>query len=196
MNALSERLQRMEESATLKMAQLARDLRAQGHEVISLSIGEPDFDTPQHIKDAAKEALDQGYTKYTPVPGIPELREAIQMKFKRDNDLDFGLNQIVVSNGAKQSIANIFLSLLNEGDEVIVLAPYWVSYSEIIRIADGTPVILPSTIEEDYIVKPEAIEAAITDRTKAILFSSPCNPTGSVYTYEDLKGIVDVFAHA
>ncbi|MEL7123006.1 MAG: pyridoxal phosphate-dependent aminotransferase [Bacteroidota bacterium] len=194
MNELSQRLQRMEESATLKMAQLARDLRAQGHEVISLSIGEPDFDTPQHIKEAAKEALDQGYTKYTPVPGIPELREAIKMKFKRDNDLDFDLNQIVVSNGAKQSIANIFLSLLNEGDEVIVLAPYWVSYSEIIKIADGTPVILPSTIEEDYIVKPEAIEAAITDRTKAILFSSPCNPTGSVYTYEDLKGIVDVVA--
>ncbi len=193
-SSLSQRIQRMEESATLKMAQLARDLRAQGHEVISLSIGEPDFDTPQHIKDAAKKALDDGYTKYTPVPGLPELRKAICNKFKRDNQLDFDLDQIVVSNGAKQSIANIFLSLLDKGDEVIVLAPFWVSYSEIIKLAEGTPVIIKSSIEEDYKVSAQKIENAITDKTKAILFSSPCNPTGSVYSKEELNAIADVVA--
>ncbi len=192
--ALSERIQRMEESATLKMAQMARDLKAQGHEVISLSIGEPDFDTPDHIKEAAKKALDEGFTKYTPVPGLPELRKAIQTKFQRDNQLDFDLDQIVVSNGAKQSIANIFLSLLNKGDEVIVLAPYWVSYSEIVKIAEGVPVLVKASIEDDYKVKAEAIEKAITDRTKAILFSSPCNPTGSVYTHSELSAIADVVA--
>jgi len=154
---LSKRIQRMAESATLKMAQLARDLRAQGKDVISLSIGEPDFDTPEHIKAAAIDALQKGYTKYTPVPGLPELRKSIVNKFKRDNDLDFEINQIVVSNGAKQSIANLSLALLDEGDEVIIFAPYWVS-------------------------------------TKIVLFSSPCNPTGSVYTKEELKGIADVIA--
>jgi aspartate aminotransferase len=193
-SALSQRIQKMEESATLKMAQLARDLRAQGHEVISLSIGEPDFDTPQHIKDAAKKALDEGYTKYTPVPGLPELRKSIQAKFKRDNHLEFDIDQIVVSNGAKQSIANIFLSLLDEGDEVIILAPFWVSYSEIVKLAEGEPVILSSSIEEDYKVSAAKIESAITDKTKAILFSSPCNPTGSVYTHDELKAIADVVA--
>lgn len=192
--ALSQRLERMEESATLKMTQMARDLKAKGHQVISLSIGEPDFDTPDHIKEAAKKALDDGFTKYTPVPGLPELRKAIQHKFKRDNNLDYDISQIVVSNGAKQSIANIFLSLLNEGDEVIILAPYWVSYSEIVKIADGKPVILKSSIEEDYKVKPQAIKAAITDKTKAILFSSPCNPTGSVYSEAELKAIADIVA--
>lgn len=193
-SALSQRIQRMEESATLKMAQLARDLTAQGHEVISLSIGEPDFDTPQHIKEAAKKALDEGYTKYTPVPGLPELRKAIKNKFKRDNNLDFDIDQIVVSNGAKQSIANIFLSLLDEGDEVIILAPYWVSYSEIVKLAEGVPVILGSSIEEDYKVSADKVASAITDKTKAILFSSPCNPTGSVYTHDELKAIADVVA--
>lgn len=184
----------MEESATLKMAQLARDLAAQGIDVISLSIGEPDFDTPQHIKEAAKKALDEGFTKYTPVPGLVELRKAIQTKFKRDNNLDYELNQIVVSNGAKQSIANICLSLLNPGDEVLILAPYWVSYSEIVKLAEGVPVILKAGIEEDYKVQADAIEAAITDRTKILLFSSPCNPTGSVYTYDELKAIAEVIA--
>lgn len=193
-NVLSQRIQRMEESATLKMTQMARDLRAKGHQVISLSIGEPDFDTPAHIKEAAKKALDAGFTKYTPVAGLPELRKAIQHKFKRDNDLDFNLDQIVVSNGAKQSIANIFLSLLDPKDEVIILAPYWVSYSEIVKIAEGVPVILKSTIEDDYKVTPEAIEAAITPRTKAILFSSPCNPTGSVYSAEELGAIADIIS--
>ena len=190
----SARIQRMKESATLAMAQKARDLRAQGHDVISLSVGEPDFDTPAHIKEAAKKALDEGHTKYTPVPGLMELRKAIVTKFKRDNNLDFDVSQIVVSNGAKQSIANLCLSLLDKGDEVIILGPYWVSYSAIVKLAEGVPVVLESGIETDYKVDPSAIEAAITDKTKVLLFSSPCNPTGSVYTREELKAIADVVA--
>ena len=191
---VSNRIQRMAESATLKMAQLARDLRAQGKDVISLSIGEPDFDTPEHIKAAAVEALKNGFTKYTPVPGLPELRKAIVNKFKRDNDLDFDISQIVVSNGAKQSIANLSLSLLNEGDEVIIFAPYWVSYFEIVRLGGGVPVILKSGIDTDFKVTAEQLENAITEKTKVVLFSSPCNPTGSVYTKEELKAIADVIA--
>lgn len=191
---VSKRLQQMAESATIKMAQLARDLRTEGHDVISLSLGEPDFDTPKHIKEAAKKALDEGYTKYTPVPGLVELREAIKTKFKRDNNLDYELNQIVVSNGAKQSIANLSLALLDEGDEVIILAPYWVSYYEIIRLSGAKPVIVGAGIEQDYKVTAEQIEAAITDKTKLILYSSPCNPTGSVYTEAELKSFADVIA--
>lgn len=191
---LSQRILQMAESATLKMAQLARNLAAEGHDVISLSLGEPDFDTPQHIKDAAIQALNDGYTKYTPVAGLVELREAIVTKFKRDNNLDFGINQIVVSNGAKQSIANLSLTLLDEGDEVIILAPYWVSYYEIIRLGGGTPVILSAGIEQDFKVTADQLRAAITDRTKLVLFSSPCNPTGSVYTRNELKTIADVVA--
>ncbi len=194
MQRLSQRIQQMEESATIKMAQMARDLAEQGHDVISLSLGEPDFDTPGHIKEAAKKALDEGYTKYTPVPGLPELRKAIQTKFKRDNGLDYSLNEIVVSNGAKQSIANLCLALLDEGDEVIVLAPYWVSYSEIVKLAGGVPVIVSAGIENDYKVSAAQVEAAITGRTKLLLFSSPCNPTGSVYTAEELKEIAEVIA--
>ncbi len=189
---LSDRVLTMEESATLKMAQLARDLAAKGHKVINLSIGEPDFDTPEHIKEAAKKALDQGFTKYTPVPGLVELKKAIQMKFKRDNDLDFELNQIVVSNGAKQTISNICHAILNEGDEVIILAPYWVSYSEMVKMVGGVPVILKAGIETDFKVTAQEVEEAITNRTKAVLFSSPCNPTGSVYDYEELKEIAEV----
>ena len=191
-NQFSQRVLQMEESATLAMAQRARDLRAKGHDVISLSIGEPDFDTPKHIKEAAKKALDEGYTKYTPVPGLVELRKAIVTKFKRDNKLDFDVNQIVVSNGAKQSVANICMALLDEGDEVVILAPYWVSYSAIVEIAGGKAVILKSDIDADYKVSPEAIEAAITDKTKILLFSSPCNPTGSVYTHDELEAIAKV----
>ncbi|MEL6945703.1 MAG: pyridoxal phosphate-dependent aminotransferase, partial [Bacteroidota bacterium] len=189
---LSDRILKMEESATLKMTRLARELKAEGNDVISLSIGEPDFDTPEHIKEAAKKALDEGFTKYTPVSGLADLTKAIQTKFKRDNDLDFDLNQIVVSNGAKQSIMNLCQALLNEGDEVIILAPYWVSYSEIVKMAGGVPVILSAEIDTDFKVSAEDITAAITDRTKALLFSSPCNPTGSVYTSEDLKAIAGV----
>jgi len=187
-------MQQMEESATIRMAQMARDLAAQGHDVISLSLGEPDFDTPAHIKEAAKKALDEGYTKYTPVPGLVELRKAIQTKFKRDNGLDFNLNQIVVSNGAKQSIANICLSLLDEGDEVIILAPYWVSYSEIVKLAGGVPVLASAGIEQDYKASAVQVAAAITERTKLLLFSSPCNPTGSVYTHDELQAIARVVA--
>src|SRR5690606_1807745 len=147
---LSKLILQMEESATIRMAQKARDLAAQGVDVINLSLGEPDFDTPDHIKLAAIEALNAGYTKYTPVPGLVELREAIRTKFKRDNDLDFDLSQIVVSNGAKQSVANICLSLLNPGDEVVILAPYWVSYYEIVKLGGGVPVVVSAGIEKDY----------------------------------------------
>ncbi|MEM1322045.1 MAG: pyridoxal phosphate-dependent aminotransferase [Bacteroidota bacterium] len=191
---LSQRILRMAESATIKMAQMARDLRAQGHDVISLSLGEPDFDTPDHIKEAAAEALQMGYTKYTPVPGLVALREAICTKFKRDNDLHFDINQIVVSNGAKQSVANVSMALLDEGDEVVILAPYWVSYYEIVRLGGGTPVILKADIDQDFKVTPEQLAAAINEKTKFVLFSSPCNPTGSVYTREELEGLAEVIA--
>ncbi len=189
---ISDRLQNMAESATIKMAQMARQLKEEGHDVISLSLGEPDFDTPQHIKEFATKALAEGYTKYTPVNGLIELREAIVQKFKRDNNLTYEVNQIVVSNGAKQSIANVALSLLNEGDEVIVFAPYWVSYKEIIRLAGAKPVFLDATIEHDFKVTAEQLEAAITPKTRMVLFSSPCNPTGTVYTKEDFAPLVKV----
>lgn len=189
---LSTRVLDMEESATIKMAQLARELGAQGKQVISLSLGEPDFDTPDHIKEAAKEALDAGYTKYTAVPGLSELRDAISRKFKRDNDLDYKPSEIVVSNGAKQSIANLALALLNPGDEVILFTPYWVSYYEIIRLAKGVPVLVSAGIEDDYKVRAEQVQAAITSKTKLVLFSSPCNPTGSVYTRAELEAIAEV----
>lgn len=191
---LSDRLLKMSESATLKMAQLARDLRGKGHDVISLSLGEPDFDTPQVIKDAASKALADGYTKYTPVAGLMELRTAISAKFKRENNLEYAVNQIVVSNGAKQSIANLSLALLNEGDEVVIIAPYWVSYFEIIKLGGATPILVSAGIQDDYKIKPAQLEAAITDKTKFVLFSSPCNPTGSVYTKEELTAIAEVVA--
>lgn len=191
---VSELVQRMAESATIKMAATARELKAQGHDVISLTIGEPDFDTPAHIREAAKKALDNGYTRYTPVPGLLELRNAIVTKFKRDNNLTFTPNQIVVSNGAKQSISNVCLSLVNEGDEVIIFAPYWVSYTEIVKMAGGTPVPLYAGIEQDYKVTAEQLEEVITPNTKVVLFSSPCNPTGSVYLEEELRAIAKVVA--
>jgi aspartate aminotransferase len=191
---LSDRVLKMEESATLRMAQLGREVKAQGHDVISLSLGEPDFDTPEHIKDAAKRALDAGATKYTPVPGTAELRKAVSDKFKRENGLDYAPEQIVVSTGAKQSIANVALALLNPGDEAIILAPFWVSYSAIVQVAEGVPVIVGAGIEDDYKVSADQIEAAITDRTKFILFSSPCNPTGSVYTAKELGAIAKMLA--
>lgn len=192
--ALSRLVMEMHESATLRMAQMGRNLKAQGFDVISLSLGEPDFDTPDHIKEAAKKALDDGYTKYTPVPGLPELRQAIVNKFKRENGLEFAVNQIVVSNGAKQCIANLALALLDPGDEVILFSPYWVSYSEIVKMAGGVPVEVYAGIEEDYKVTPAQVAAAITPRTKAVLFSSPCNPTGSVFTKAELEAIAAVIA--
>ncbi|MEZ4986582.1 MAG: pyridoxal phosphate-dependent aminotransferase [Saprospiraceae bacterium] len=191
---LSEKVRNLEESATLKMARIARELKEQGHKIISLSLGEPDFDTPEHIKQAAKQALDDGYTKYTPVPGIPELRDAIVRKFKRDNGLVFAANQIVVSTGAKQSIANICMAMLNPGDEVLLPAPYWVSYRDIVLLNGGVPVEIPAGIEQDYKVTPAQIAAAITDRTKLMIYSSPCNPSGSVYTQEELEAIAAVLA--
>lgn len=191
---LSQKVLNMEESATLKMARMARELAAEGHQVISLSLGEPDFDTPDHIKEAAKQALDDGYTKYTPVPGLPELRQAIVRKFKRDNNLHFEPNQVVVSTGAKQSIANLCMALLDPGDEVILFAPYWVSYDAIVKLNGGVSVPVAAGIDQDYKVTAEQVAAAITERTKMIIFSSPCNPSGSVYTQEELEAIAAVVA--
>ena len=191
---LSHRLLAMNESATIAMAKKARELMAKGIDVINLSFGEPDFQTPQYIKDAAKQALDDGFTFYTPVPGIPELRQAICDKFQRDNQLDFLPNQIVVSTGAKQALANAVLSLVNPGDEVIVFAPYWVSYEEMVKLAEGVPVTLVGTRANDYKVTAAQLEAAITPRTKLIMYSSPCNPTGSVFSREELGEIAAVLA--
>ncbi|GAA4369988.1 pyridoxal phosphate-dependent aminotransferase [Hymenobacter saemangeumensis] len=183
---LSDRLAAMNESATIAMAKKARELAAQGVDVISLSFGEPDFQTPQYIKDAAKQAIDDGFTFYTPVPGIPDLRQAICDKFRRDNDLNFQPNQIVVSTGAKQSLANAVLSLVNPGDEVIVLSPYWVSYEEMVKLAEGVTIVLAGSLENDYKATAAQLEAAITPRTKLIMYSSPCNPTGAVFSREEL----------
>jgi aspartate aminotransferase len=191
---LSKKVAYMSESATLQMSKKARALREKGLDVISLSLGEPDFDTPQHIKDAAVEALGNGYTKYTPVSGLKDYVEAIQEKFARDNDLHFEKNQIVVSNGAKQSIANVCLSILDPGDEVIVFTPYWVSYFEIVKFAGGTPITLPASIEQDFKIRPGQLDKAINHKTKAIIFSSPCNPTGSVYTRDELEGLAEVIS--
>ncbi|MCW3125849.1 MAG: aminotransferase class [Bacteroidetes bacterium] len=191
---LSDRITHMQESATLKMAKISRELKAQGQDIIDLSIGEPDFDTPQHIKDAAKKAIDDGYTHYTPVPGYPELRKAIAVKLKRDNNLDYTPEQIVVSTGAKQSIANVVLSLINAGDEVLLPAPYWVSYSAIADLAEGKSIEVHASIENDFKVTPAQLEALMTSKTKLIIFSSPCNPTGSVYSYEELQALAQMLA--
>jgi len=182
----------MSESATIKMAQKARELKSKGIDVISLSLGEPDFDTPDYIKEAAKVALDQGITKYTPVSGLLEYRKAICNKFLRDNNLRFTPSQILVSNGAKQCIANVCLSLLDEDDEVIILTPYWVSYFEIVKFAGGKPVALYAGIDQDYKVSPQQLEEAINHKTKMIIFSSPSNPTGSVYSSDELRALADV----
>ncbi len=189
---LADRIVKMVESATLQMTAKARKLKQEGKDVINLSIGEPDFDTPQFIKEAAKVALDQGYTKYTPVSGLLDLKKAIQHKFKRDNNIDYALDEIVVSNGAKQSIANVAMSVLNEGDEVIIFAPYWVSYLEIVHLAGGVPVIIHAGIENDFKVLPSQLEAAITPKTRMVIFSSPCNPTGSVYSMKELQAFADI----
>jgi aspartate aminotransferase len=191
---LSDRLLAMNESATIAMAKKGREMAAKGIDVINLSFGEPDFQTPQYIKDAAKKALDDGYTFYTPVPGIPELRQAICDKFKRDNQLDFQPSQIVVSTGAKQALANVVLSLVNPGDEVIVFSPYWVSYEEMVKLAEGVPVALVGTRENDYKATAAQLEAAITPRTKLIMYSSPCNPTGAVFSRAELGAIAEVLA--
>ena len=189
MTKVSDRLNRLAESATLAMARMSRELKAEGHDVIALSLGEPDFDTPDFIKQAAKKAIDDNFSHYTPVPGLPELRNAIVTKFKRDNNLEYTADQIVTSTGAKQSLANVCLSLLNPGDEVLLPCPYWVSYTEIVKLAEGVPVEVPSTIATDFKVTPEQLEAAITPNTKLLMFSSPCNPSGTVYTKTELEAI-------
>jgi len=189
---LSERLLSMEESATIAMSRKSRELKAQGKDIISLSLGEPDFFTPQFIKDAALEAMNNNFTIYTPVPGYEDLRESIALKFKRDNNLVYTKDQIVVSTGAKQSIANVVLSLINPGDEVIIPAPYWVSYLEIVKVAEGIPVIVHAGIENDFKITGAQLEAAITPKTKLMLFSTPCNPTGSVYSKDELKDLANV----
>ncbi len=190
--AISDRIKAMAESATIAMAQAARELASQGVNVINLSVGEPDFTTPEYIKEAAKKACDDGYTFYTPVPGYVELKEAIAKKLKKENGIECGPNNIVVSTGAKQSIANVVLSLINPGDEVIILAPYWVSYEDIVKFAEGKPVIVSGSIENDF--KPSAadIAAAITPKTKAIMFSSPSNPAGAMFSKEELEEIAAV----
>ncbi len=194
MSYLSDRINLLAESETLAMTRRSRELRAQGFDVINLSIGEPDFDTPDHIKEAAKEAIDQNYSHYTPVPGYPELRQAIANKLKRDNQLEYTAEQIVVSTGAKQSLANAILCLLNPGEEVLIPTPYWVSYKEMIKLASAKGVFIEGGIQNDFKVTPEQIEAAITPATKLFMFSSPCNPSGTVYTLDELKAFADVFA--
>ena len=192
MNQVSDRLSRLSESATLAMARMSRELKQKGHNVIALSLGEPDFDTPEFIKDAAKKAIDDNFSHYTPVPGLLELRQAICTKLKRDNNLTYTTENIIVSTGAKQSIANLCLSLLNKGDEVILPAPYWVSYFELVKLGEADPVVVESSIENDFKISPEQLRKSITSKTKMLLFSTPCNPSGTVYTEQELKEIAKV----
>jgi aspartate aminotransferase len=189
---LSDRIMSMEESATLAMSRKSRELRAQGKDIISLSLGEPDFHTPDFIKQAAVEAMEQNYTTYTPVPGYDDLRDAIALKFNRDNNIPYKRENIVVSTGAKQSIANLVMAVINPGDEVIIPAPYWVSYAEIVKVAGGIPVVVPTTIESDFKFTADQFRAAISSKTKLMMFSSPCNPTGTVYTKDELRELADV----
>ena len=190
---LSSLLDRFAEPETLKMAKLGRELRAQGLDVIDLSLGEPDFDTPQHIKDAAIKAINDNWSHYTPVPGFADLREAVCTKLKRDNNLDYKPENIVTSTGAKQSLANVILALADDGDEVIIPTPYWVTYSELVKIARAKVVEIRSSLESGFKITPQELEAAITPKTKVFMFSSPCNPSGSVYSKSELEGLVEVF---
>ncbi len=192
MTIVSKRLNRLAESATLAMARMSRELQAEGHDVIALSLGEPDFNTPDFIKEAAKDAINNNFSHYTPVSGLTEIRNAIVTKFRRDNNLEYTLDQIVTSTGAKQSLANVCLSLLNPGDEVLLPCPYWVSYAEIVKLAEGSPVEIPSSINSDFKVTAEEIEKAITTKTKLLIFSSPCNPSGTVYSEKELRSIAEM----
>ena len=189
---LSKRINAMATSATLAMAAKARELREEGKDIIGLSLGEPDFNVPEFVKDAAIEAVKDNYHSYTPVDGYGDLKNAIITKFKRDNDLIYTSNQIVVSTGAKQSLANLAMVLLNEGDEVLLPAPYWVSYSDISKLAGGVPVEIPTSIESDFKITPESLKASISSKTKMMIYSSPCNPSGSVYSREELRALADV----
>jgi aspartate aminotransferase len=190
---VSKRLQALAVSETLAMAQKSRELRSQGIDIIDLSLGEPDFNTPEHIKKAGIDAITQNFTHYPPVPGYLDLRQAIVTKMKRDSDLDFTPDQVVVSNGAKQSIGNVLLSTVDPGDEVIIPAPYWVSYPEIIKMAEGTAVVVSAGIDQDFKINAAQLEAAITPKTRAFLFSSPSNPTGEIYSHDELASLVKVF---
>ena len=192
MAQLSNRLQRLAPSATLAMSQKSSEMKAQGIDVINLSVGEPDFNTPDHIKDAAKRAVDENYSRYSPVPGYPELRKAIVEKLKRENGLDYTTNEILVSNGAKQSVCNTVMALVNPGEEVIIPAPYWVSYPQMALLAGGTPVFVEATFEQNFKMTPEQLEAAITPKTRLLILCSPSNPTGSVYNKEELRALANI----
>lgn len=191
---ISERIQSLSQSQTLAMSQKSNELKAQGVDVINLSVGEPDFHTPDHIKEAAKRAVDKNFTFYTPVPGYMSLRKAVAEKLKHENGLDFTPEQIVVSGGAKQALCNVILSTINPGDEVIIPTPAWVSYVEMVKLAEGVNVLVPADITQNFKITPAQLEAAITDKTRMVLICSPSNPTGSVYTKEELQGLVDVIA--
>ena len=193
MQRLSRRVTELNESQTIKMAQLSREMKSKGIDIVDLSLGEPDFTTPAHIKKAAKDAIEQDYSFYPPVAGFLDVREAIAQKLKRDNNLNYKPSQIVVSTGAKQSLANVILSVVGPGDEVIVPTPYWVTYGAQIELAEGTMVNIHTTIENDFKITPQQLKDAINEKTKAFLFSSPCNPTGSVYSKEELRALADVF---
>lgn len=194
MEKISNRLLALSKSATLAMNQRSRELIREGKDIINLSIGEPDFDTPMHIKDAAIQAIHDNFSHYPPVPGFQDLREAISLKLERDNKLHYAPDEVIVSNGGKQAIANVLLSVLNPGDEIIIPAPYWVSYPEIARLAEGKPVYIPTTIQQAWKMSPEQLEAAISPRTRAFIFSSPSNPTGQIYSREELRELAAVFA--
>ena len=192
MAQLSDRLQRLAPSATLAMSQKSSEMKAQGIDVINMSVGEPDCNPPDQIKEAAKKAIDENYSRYSPVPGYPDLRKAIVAKLKNENNLDYSVNEVLVSNGAKQSVCNTIMALVNPGDEVIIPAPYWVSYPQMAKLAGGTPVIVEAGFDQNFKMTPEQLEAAITPKTRLIILCSPSNPTGSVYSKEELKGLADV----
>lgn len=192
MGQLSDRLNRLAPSATLAMSQKSNEMKAQGIDVINMSVGEPDFNTPDHIKAAAKKAIDENYSKYSPVPGYADLRKAIAAKLKNENGLDYSINEILVSNGAKQSVCNTLMALVNDGDEVIIPAPYWVSYPQMVKLAGGNPVFVSAGFEQDFKMTPAQLEAAITPKTKMLILCSPSNPTGSVYSHEELAGLAEV----
>ncbi len=195
MAQLSDRLNRLSPSATLAMSQKSGEMKAQGIDVINLSVGEPDFNTPDHIKDAAKKAVDENYSRYSPVPGYPELRKAIVAKLMKENNLEYGLDEVLVSNGAKQCVCNAVMALVNNGDEVIVPTPYWVSYPQMVKLAGGTPVYVNAGFDQNFKMTPQQLEAAITPKTKMLILCSPSNPTGSVYSKEELKALAEVVRH-
>lgn len=192
MTKLSDRLNRLAPSATLAMSQKSGEMKAQGIDVINMSVGEPDFNTPDHIKEAAKKAIDENYSRYSPVPGYIELRKAIVEKLKKENGLEYSTNEILVSNGAKQSVCNTLMALVNDGEEVIIPAPYWVSYPQMVKLAGGEPVIVEAGFEQNFKMTPEQLEAAITPKTRMLILCSPSNPTGSVYSEEELRGLAEV----